>query len=629
MPPSRPALVLLACIACAAAACHEEGDITVERLTFEGNRAFSDDQLEAVIVTEATGWLPWAEPRFFNRSEFEADLRRLKAFYDDRGYPDAAISALGVDFTGDKTGVRLRIGIAEGAPTIVQAVEIEGIEALTAEARAALQDLPLDPGQPRDEQAIAASRERATSLLRDSGYAHARVSARERAGAEARQVIITFAVDAGPLTRIGDIDVRGTTSIADSVVLRALAFQPGDLFRESRLIESQRRLRALGIFDFAHVGIEPEAEPSAEQVPVIATVSEGRPQRIRLGVGYGTEDGPRGSLEWDHLNFLGDARQLLTEARYSGRLRGLSGELLEPYFLTGRLSANARLGGWWTTEPNYTSRSLGGRVGVTFRASGRLRSLSPVEHVIRAAYLNESLDYTIRPEALEDLTQFDQLIALGLDPVTGHGSGRLAAIDLDLERTAVDSVLDPRAGHSATLHVNVAAPWLGGTFEYRELLGEASVYVPIGLRYVWASRARAGAIFSRTAADVPFSQRYFLGGSTNMRGWGRFQVAPLTPDGLPIGGRALVDLSTELRADVTRSIGVVVFVDAGNVWGESATISLRDLYVAAGPGLRYRSPVGVVRADFGYQLERIPGLIIEGEPETRRWRVHFSIGHAF
>jgi outer membrane protein insertion porin family len=626
---SLTSIALVGLLAVSAAACHDEEQIEVSSLTFDGNQSFTKKQLEAVIVTEATGWLPWARKRYFNRGEFEADLKRLQAFYADRGFPSAHISALGIEFNDDNTAVKLRIGIEEGEPTIVQAVEFTGLDALTADARDALQGLPLQAGSRRDRQLLAASRERATFLLRDAGYAHARVSASERSGDSPRQVVITFEVDAGPLTRVGDIAVRGTARVSESVVLRSLAFRPGDLYRESQLIESQRRLRTLGIFDFAHVGVDPELAADTTPVPLVATVSEGRPQRYRFGVGYGSEEGPRGSFEWDHLNFLGDARQFSLETRYSSRLRGLGAELLEPYFLTTRLAANARLGGWWATEPNYTSRSIGGRLGLTFRTAGRLRSLAPVDHVVRVSYVNEALEYTITPEALADQTQFDQLIALGLDPSTGKGSGRLAAIDLDLERTAIDNDVDPHTGHVMTLRLKMAAPWLGGTYRYREVLGEGRIYVPIGASHTWASRARLGAIYSSSAADVPFSQRYFLGGSTNLRGWGRFQVAPLTPDGLPIGGRALVDLTTELRIVVRGNIGAVAFVDAGNVWDESTTIRLRDLHVAVGPGLRYYSPIGVVRADVGYQLDRIDGLVIDGAPERRRWRIHFSIGHAF
>jgi len=134
---------------------------------------------------------------------------------------------------------------------------------------------------------------------------------------------------------------------------------------------------------------------------------------------------------------------------------------------------------------------------------------------------------------------------------------------------------------------------------------------------------------SETAADLPFSQRYFLGGSTSLRGWGRFEVAPLTEDGLATGGRAIFDLTSEVRMPVRGNLGADLFVDAGNVWDEATRARLNDLRVDIGAGLTYSSPVGVIRVDFGYQLNPITGLMINGVPETRHWRVHFGIGHAF
>ena len=623
------ALPVMLCLSLLTIACHEEGDIEVKAIAFDGNTSFNDGQLKQVIVTQASGWLPWSRKRFFNRAQFDADLDRLRAFYRDRGFPNARVTARDAAFNPENTQVRLHIEIAEGEPLVVEAIEFPGAEAVAEHERHRLQDLPLRVGAPADRQLIVESRERATFVLKDAGYAHARVSTTEEPGSGPNRVVIRFAVDPGPLTRIGPIEVRGTNRISPNVVLRSLAFTPGDVYRESRMIESQHRLRSLGIFSFGHVAMAPETPRDATAPTIFATVSEGLPQRYQIGGGYGTEDGIRGTFEWEHLNFLGDARHFSLQTRYSRRLRGLGVEFLEPYFLTTRLSLNARLGGWWNTEPTYTSRSIGGRFGVTYRASGRRRDLEPIDHVFRVSYLNESLTYAITDEALADLTQFEQLVALGFDPVSGRGSGRLAAIDVDLERIAVDSERDPHNGHTASLHFNLALPALGGTFRYREVLTEGAIYLPLGARHVVAARARAGAIFSRSPLDVPFSYRYFLGGSTSLRGWGRYQVAPLTPDGLPVGGRTMVELSTELRLALFGKFGGVLFVDAGNVWDESGQISFGDLLAAAGPGLRYTSPIGVIRADFGYQLRRIPGLIVNGEPERRRWRVHFSLGHTF
>ncbi len=134
---------------------------------------------------------------------------------------------------------------------------------------------------------------------------------------------------------------------------------------------------------------------------------------------------------------------------------------------------------------------------------------------------------------------------------------------------------------------------------------------------------------SRPSAPAPVSERYFLGGSGNLRGGGRYQVAPLTPNGLPTGGRALVDLSTELRLNLFGSFGAVAFLDAGNVWRAPVDVDLGELLYAAGPGLRWLSPIGVVRGDFAWQLNRLKNLQIDGAPERLRWRIHVSIGHTF
>jgi outer membrane translocation and assembly module TamA len=128
---------------------------------------------------------------------------------------------------------------------------------------------------------------------------------------------------------------------------------------------------------------------------------------------------------------------------------------------------------------------------------------------------------------------------------------------------------------------------------------------------------------------VPFFKRYFLGGSSSLRGWGRFEVAPLSAAGLPLGGFSLLETSLELRARVWKTLGLVLFADAGNVCEGTWEYRLSDLRYDVGPGLRYLTPIGPLRADFAYQLNPIPGLLVDGELQDRRWRVHFSIGQSF
>jgi outer membrane translocation and assembly module TamA len=129
--------------------------------------------------------------------------------------------------------------------------------------------------------------------------------------------------------------------------------------------------------------------------------------------------------------------------------------------------------------------------------------------------------------------------------------------------------------------------------------------------------------------NVPFYKRFFLGGASSIRGWGRYEVSPLTAFGFPIGGFSTLELSSEVRLPVWGKLGAVGFVDAGNVWEGKLEYDVRDLRVAVGPGLRYLTPIGPIRIDVGFQMNPIDGLLVNGTTQKRPLRLHFSIGQAF
>ena len=128
---------------------------------------------------------------------------------------------------------------------------------------------------------------------------------------------------------------------------------------------------------------------------------------------------------------------------------------------------------------------------------------------------------------------------------------------------------------------------------------------------------------------MPFSKRYFLGGATSLRGWGRYQVSPLDQNGLPIGGRSRIEVSSEARFRLSEKLYGAFFVDAGGVGSSDWNVENIQIRYDVGPGLAYHTPIGPIRADFGYQLNPIEGLVIDGVPSTRRWRLHVSFGHAY
>jgi outer membrane translocation and assembly module TamA len=246
----------------------------------------------------------------------------------------------------------------------------------------------------------------------------------------------------------------------------------------------------------------------------------------------------------------------------------------------------------------------------------------------------------VKEEFLNDLTVRDELIAMGLDPVTGKQSGTAVGFAFDVQRTTARNPLDARRGYFAALHLEQAGGWLPGSYDYYTVSGDLRHYQPLPGRMVVASRVQAGVLddLARAKSDlpdelsatkIPFSKRFFLGGSTSLRGWGRFDVSPLSEAGLPIGGQTMFAWTSELRVPLTAKLSAVAFVDAGNVWGDAWGVRLNDLLYDVGPGLRYLTPIGPIRVDFGYQLTRLEGLLVDGEPEKNPWRIHFSIGQAF
>jgi outer membrane protein insertion porin family/translocation and assembly module TamA len=386
--------------------------------------------------------------------------------------------------------------------------------------------------------------------------------------------------------------------------------------------DSQRRLYGMELFQFANVQpAEPQSQPS--EVPIKVTVAEGKHQRVNFGAGYGTEEKARADAEYHHLNFLGGARSAGAHVRWSSLDRGIRLDFNQPYLFRPHFSLAVEGQDWRTYTPAYRSVVTGGKVTVTHRENER-NSWS-------VSMTNERDTSAITTNVLNDPTLRNDLIALGLDPRTNEQRGTLAAAGFDIQRSTADNLLNAHRGYQLAFHAEQAGKLLPGTFHYYAASADARHYLPFSDTIVLASRVQIGNIrpVGEDRTNVPFSKKYFLGGATSIRGWGRYEVSPLGASGLPIGGNSMVAFSEELRAVVSGNFGGVLFLDGGNVWADSGAFDLHDLRYAVGPGLRYQTPIGPIRFDVGYQLNPIPGLMINGQPQTRRWRVHFSIGQAF
>ena len=626
--------VLFFCLLAAIAGCveGEQSAVRVSSLKFTGVTAVKPGQLKDVLATIQSSKLPWGTKHFFTRQQFEADLKRIVAFYRDRGFPDAKVRSFDVKLNDKQDAVDVTVNVEEGQPIVVEAVEYEGFEALPP---ADLQDLKdriaLKQNAPLDRALAQASREAALDEIKDHGYPYATVRITERPGSNERARVLTLSATPGTLARYGPIDVQGNTSVADNVVIRQLTFRPNRRFRLSQIQESQRRLYSLETFQFAN--IEPvivEGE-QPEIVPVKVTVTEGKHRKVNFGLGYGSEEKGRASIDWRHVNFFGGARTLQLQGSYSALSRGGRVNFRQPYVFGPRYTLATTAQSWHRKEPAYTLNTRGGQITLerTFARSGPLSQRQGTTS-LSVTYTNEFQSYRVSQQALNTPEFLKTLISLGLDPLNGTARGLLSSVDLDIHRSTADSNVFARRGYTLDAHFERAGSFLQGDYDFAEMILEGRYYLALGDRAAIAAKARGGSIGTPRGENlrVPFHRRYFLGGSTNLRGWGRFEVSPLF-DGISVGGHTMFESSVELRAPVWRNLSAVLFADAGNVWNNAWDFNFGDMRYDVGPGLRYLTPIGPIRVDMGYQLNPIPGLLIDGKPQTRRFRFHFSIGQAF
>ncbi len=604
----------------------------VRSLDIVGADDIDVDDLKRVLRTRVSSRLPViGRDREFNREVFQQDLYRIVAYLSDNGFPRARVTHVEIRPQAPD-GVRLTVHVDPGPPVIVDRVDIYGFGVLDDEDYAAVEErVRLRPGERRRQEQVRETRAATVAVLQERGYAHAAVEVLEGDGREPGTVAMAVVADPGPQATFGPVTVRGNGSVSEGRVRSLLAFREGEVFRLSKLLESQRRLYNREIFQFVTITPTP-GHQGTDTVPIDVTLTQGRSRRVSVAPGFGSEERGRVMATLRHLNVFGGARVAQLQTKWSSLDRGARVGFEEPSLFRRGISMSSSLQYWYADEPAYSLLTSGGRVTLA-------RELSRSDPITRSqalttvsvSFVNEYEDYTISDDALQDLTFRDELIALGLDPTRGAGNGTLAAIGFDIQRNTTQNLIDARQGYLVRAHVEQAGQWLPGDFNYREYSTEGRLYATLFGRLVMAGRLRLATIDApgQLEPNVPFFKRYFLGGASSLRGWGRFQVSPLSGSGLPIGGHSLFESSLEARLPLVGNVGTVFFLDAGNTWRNSFELHLDDLRYSLGSGLRYTTPIGPVRFDLGYQLNPIEGLLVDGEPQPRRWRMHFSIGQAF
>jgi outer membrane protein assembly complex protein YaeT len=584
----------------------------------------------------------------------------------------------GMDLEGD-VHLDCAVQIIEGTRTTVGAVTVSGNDGLAAGPLAAL--LETMPGVPYYAPRLEADRRRIRVHYLNEGYETVRVDARARFGDGDANVDVTFEVAEGVQVFVDHVLVVGTRQIAPATVRSEVTLRPGEPLGVDNEIETRRRLNALGLF--RRVDIVKLSHGSGDRRDVVVVVEEAPATSVGYGGGVevtqrlrASEEGaaaerlelaPRGFFEIGRRNLWGKNRSVDLFTRVSVRRKddlGAPTPTSNLGFNEYRMLLNYR-------EPRAFGRAgdllISGFIEQTIRPSFDLFGRGVNVELRRAIgfTMTGSVGYRYGQNRLTN-AQFLQEEAPLVDRL--FPTVTLSTFSGGLVRDTRDDPLEPTRGAFFGVETAAAFRAIGSEVGFMKTSFQGAVFRRLPRDLVFAAGGRLGLArgFNRTVtisslpvlvarddgvlvfvetgearpvqiSALPASERFFAGGDTTVRGFAldRLGTGPtvdqpgeaptIDPNGFPTGGNAMLVVNTELRVPVTAAIQMVGFFDAGNVFDRIGHFQLGEIRGSAGFGVRYRSPVGPIRVDLGFKLDRRE-FAGEREPLTA---LHFSIGQAF
>ena len=573
----------------------------------------------------------------FSAALLDADVQMIEDLYHRRGFASAKVQSAVEVVTPPpppaQVPVAVRAVITEGVRTTVSALTFSGNQAIAEETLR--RHVALQPGAPYVPAQLAVDRDSILLAYQDLGYESATVEARPTFTDDGTDAQIAFGVREGPQVFVDHVLIVGNVRTSTETIARELQVKAGDPFSLSAINDSQRRLTALGLFRRARIT---ELRHGGETLrDLLVTIEEG--PATTLGYGGGLEgrlrvvgnstDGnveetfevaPRAFFEVGRRNVFGKNRSLNFYSSLSLHPPRDDGTSITEYRVVGTFR-----------EPSVFNTSADAFLNTTFEQQTRssfnfarqsfsadvARHLTPQVSVTGTYQLQRTRVFD------ERLTEEDQQAVDRFFP-----QFRLSSFSGAIIRDTRDDQVDPSRGEYASATGQLAAKKIGSEIGFIKSFFTAQAFrvVPGTNRLVFAGNARLGlstgfpgelfdALGQRLPDEethaLPQSERFYAGGDTTIRGFALDRVGTpgktLNDDLLPIGGNGLVIFNAELRAPVTRALGVVGFVDTGNVFVTVSDITLAELRTAVGGGVRYKSPFGPIRLDVGFKVDRFPG----------------------
>lgn len=609
--------MLIFFLSSACAASELPDTFRVARLRIQGNEQIKKKEiLSALSLSPPSFWRFWRSAPVASDQDLSEEVERLTLLYQQNGYYHAIVS-YDVEISGSDTvpDARIIYTIDEGDPVLVGKLYISTEDVDTdVNIIGVLNALPLKSSMRFEEKAYRESKKIVLKKFGNAGYPFATISGKALIYPDTNTAELTFSVDPGELCFFGDTTLVDNTSFVNKKILdRSRTYSPGEIYDTSKVDQSQRNLYNLDIFKAAVV--EPgQPDPDTGVVPLSLSLKPKKKRTIKLGVGYGEEDGVRLKAGYTYRNPRGWAGKLTFEAKHTDLLNKASAGYNQPYFLDSK--------GALQTETGILQEFLDSYESIQF--FGNIKYNRNLEH-----HLDLTLAYLLEYDKLEDLNLIDpeEIAAFRED-----NTFLTSSIFTEIIRDTTESDTDPESGSILSGSIEIASTLTGSELTYINPALGARKYVTLPFRNILALRLKLEAISDiENNEDLPVFKRLFLGGANTVRGYAYQKLGPIDASGNPEGGQTSVLANLELRRPLFSRLSGVLFLDGGMLSQDRFSIDWDRFRWSAGVGLRLGTLVGPIRFDFGYKLnpanndEEVSG----SQSGTDRWRIHFNIGHAF
>jgi outer membrane protein insertion porin family len=630
----------------------EGPEVSVRRVHFVGNDHLSDDDLLGFMRTHPTSVISLVTSNdTFKRDFFDEDVMRIQALYYDRGYLNVQVAPPRIELTPDRQQIDITVPVSEGPRFKIGRLKVieqndagEEVDPLGGR-RVVREQIETDPGEWFSRTKLSEGIERITRHYRDAGFAKAEVTPDTELDVDKRIVHITVGIRRGPECHIERIEIQGNDKTRDKVLRREIVITEGEKYSQTKLEYSKERMTALGYFERVDMSEADGNEPDG--LVITYEVKERPTGTFQVGAGFSSIEQFIVTAQVDQQNLFGHGQSLSLQAQVSGIRQLVQLQFVEPYLGSSLWSLSA--------DASYTSNNFSAYN--TRQAGGGLAFGHPIFDRNLRLSLRYSADHTMVGTATGGVFGFGAqvsapgaLIQQQAPFANAQRGGFTSALRLSLTYDSRDNRMFPTKGVYASISGESADPYIGSERTFIRYRYFGRFYYPLLWGMVFRLNTEVGYIYSRSERGVPLYERFFLGGILSVRGFPYNDLGPMAgipssidPGGpnsrLRIGGNAMLRLNAEIEFPIVTAVGIkgVVFFDAGNVWNtERGWAQLPEYYpgddthrlrgyntlrYSAGFGLRWFSPMGPLRFEWGIPINRMP--------YDEKIRFDFTIGQFF